>query len=107
MCCLSASRLTATLINKYIDGMFINSYKIKFYKNYFFIISFVGDEYNFLIDELKLNLENYLNLSSLNINNVIIQISWITKSLSIKGHGKMLQWIDWVIIKNNNYYLTD
>lgn len=72
---------------------------------HFLIISFVGDEYNFLIDKLKLNLENYLNLSSLNVHNVIIQISWITKSLSVKGHGKMLQWIDWVLKKN--YYLTD
>lgn len=33
------------------------------------------------------------------MNNVIIQISWITKSLSLKGHRKMLQWIDWVIEK--------
>jgi len=69
----------------------------------FLLISFVGDEYNFLIDKLKLNLENYLNLSSLNVQNVIIEISWITKSLSVKGHGKMLQWIDWVIIKKNYY----
>lgn len=73
ICSLSASRLTATLINKYIDG----------------------DENDFLIDKLKLHLESYLNVSSLYINNVIIQISWITKSLSLKGHRKMLQWIDW------------
>ncbi|KAL4121874.1 hypothetical protein QTP88_014296 [Uroleucon formosanum] len=71
ICSLSASRLTATLINKYIDG----------------------DENDFLIDKFKLNLESYLNLST--NNNVIIQISWITKSLSLKGHRKMLQWIDW------------
>nr|BAH72360.1 hypothetical protein [Acyrthosiphon pisum] len=71
ICSLSASRLTATLINKYIDG----------------------DENDFLIDNFKLHLESCLNLS--NFNNVIIQISWITKSLSLKGHRKMLQWIDW------------
>lgn len=71
ICSLSASRLTATLINKYIDG----------------------DENDFLIDKFKLNLESHLNLS--NFNNVIIQISWITKSLSLKGHRRMLQWIDW------------
>lgn len=80
--------------------------KLKYIKAIYYLnIYFVGDENDFLIDKLKLNLESYLNLSSLYINNVIIQISWITKSLSLKSHKKMLQWIDWVFKHNN--FLTD
>jgi len=55
------------------------------------------DEYDILLNELKLNLENNLNSTDLCKNNVLNQISWITKSLAIKGHSKMLLWIDWVL----------
>lgn len=57
----------------------------------------IGVESNIILDELKLKLENNLNLTSLYKQNVLNQISWITKSLALKGHNKMLQWIDWVI----------
>lgn len=56
----------------------------------------LGEEHVF-IDDVQLNLVN--NLNSIDIackTNVINQISWITKSLALKGHSRMIQWIDWV-----------
>ncbi|VVC36254.1 Hypothetical protein CINCED_3A000120 [Cinara cedri] len=75
ICNLSASRLTATLINKYIDS----------------------EDYN-VLDKLQINLVNNLNIIDNSYKkNVINQISWITKALALKGHNRMLQWIDWSI----------
>lgn len=80
---------------------------MKFYNCVLLIICTVGDEYNVLLDELKLNLENKLNVNDLCKQNVINLISWITKSLAIKGHSKMFQWINWVLWKLLfNYIIT-
>lgn len=62
----------------------------------------LGEEYNVFIDDLQLNLVN--NLNSIDIarkTNVVNQISWITKSLALKGHSRMIQWIDLV---SKKYY---
>lgn len=67
--------------------------------NYFLLKLFIGEEYNIIFDKLRLHLENNLHSTNVNKKNVINQISWITKSLALKGHNKMSQWIDWVIFK--------
>ncbi|XP_050420718.1 MMS19 nucleotide excision repair protein homolog isoform X2 [Adelges cooleyi] len=80
---LFASRLAATLINKYFNG----------------------DEYDVHLHEYNLILENTLKSSNLCKEKAINQISWITKALVLKGHSKMFLWLDWLIdlLENPEY----
>ncbi|XP_050546203.1 MMS19 nucleotide excision repair protein homolog [Daktulosphaira vitifoliae] len=75
ICALSASRLTATLINKYFNG----------------------DEYDVHLDKYKLKLEGIIKFPNTNKQYVINQMAWITKALTLKGHNKMLIWVDWLV----------
>lgn len=63
-----------------------------FYSNFY-----LDDDDNVHLDEYKFKLEDIIKLPNSNKHNVINQISWITKALTLKGHNKMLIWIDWVI----------